>query len=131
MLAQLIHFLNEAGAKTITLDILLNSPQPGDEELSSAISSHGNVIAATQIVHNQPHDPTSLFVAGTMPYLEMDASNNRQMMTGYANVYQEEPIFFGDTMVTRGYTLFRERNTYLPSPPGKMLNRQSKESCSP
>ena len=107
MLAQLVHFLNAAGAKTITLDVLLNTPQSGDEELASALSSHGNVIAATQIVHNQPHDPTSLFVAGTTPALEMDSSNNRQMMTGYANVYQEEPIFFGDTMVTRGVTLFR------------------------
>ena len=114
MLVQLINFLDEAGAKTITLDVLLNTPQPGDEELSSAISSHGNVIAATQIVHNQPHDPTSLFVAGTMPYLEMDGSYNRQMVTGYANVYQEEPIFFGDTMVTRGVHPF-QRAEYLSS----------------
>ena len=47
LLAELVRFLDAAGARVIVLDILLDLPAAGDDVLAAAAASHGAVIGAS------------------------------------------------------------------------------------
>lgn len=66
-LARVVRQLNQAGARTILLDILLDTPTEGDDKLAAAIKEAGNVVIPCRITSTlQGHEtlrlPQEMFV---------------------------------------------------------------------
>ncbi len=96
LLAELVRFLDEAGAAVIVLDILLDHPEVGDDELARAARAHGAVVGAERFTITDPSTGRE-FVAGTTPAL-VDAVEG-----GIANFQQEQMRLLsrGDMLVRR------------------------------
>ncbi len=54
LLAEVVRLLDQAGARVIVLDFLLETPAPGDEALAGAAAAHGRVVAAERYVLTDP-----------------------------------------------------------------------------
>jgi CHASE2 domain-containing sensor protein len=102
MLAQLVSLLDEAGAKTIVLDVLLDSPQDGDDALATAALTHGAVIGAEQTIINQPRTGR-LFSKGITPTLR--GQEAPIIFPAQANLFFTEPILFTGELIFRGVHL--------------------------
>jgi len=100
LLAELVRFLDAAGASVVVLDILLDRPAPGDDALAAAIRDHGAVIVAERIALSQPGSGRE-FAAGPAPGLG-------DVATGFANLQEEESaLFSGGDMLVRSAPLAR------------------------
>ncbi len=101
LLAGYVRFLDEAGARVVVLDFLLDRPAAGDDELAVAAVSHGAVISAEQFVLTD-HSSGREFVPGTTPGLG-DA-----IFGGLANFQQEQNrLFSSSAMLARRAPLVR------------------------
>lgn len=101
MLAGFVRFLDEAGARVVVLDFLLDRPAPGDNELAAAAQGHGAVISAEQFVLTD-HASGREFVPGTTPGL------GNAIFGGLANFQQEQNrLFSSSAMLARRSPLVR------------------------
>jgi CHASE2 domain-containing sensor protein len=110
MLAELVRFLDAAGASVIVLDILLDRPAPGDDALAAAAQAHGAVVGAERIALSQPGSGHE-FAAGPTPALG-------EFATGFANLQEEENALFsgGDLLVRRAPLVRRVARARLAGP---------------
>ena len=94
LLAELIQFLDAAGARVIVLDLLLDSPQPGDDALAAAAKAHGAVVAAERF-HIGSGGSVTAFAPATVAPLD------EAVVAGFANLEQEESTLFSEEMLVR------------------------------
>lgn len=102
LLAELVGILEEVGAKTIVLDVLLTSSEQGDDLLAMAAQKHGAVIGAEQSVIDQPRN-RRLFAAGITP--ELQGTKTPIIHSAHANLFFTEPILFTGDLIFRGVPL--------------------------
>lgn len=110
LLAKLIDILDEAGARTIVLDVLLDGHTDNDELLMHAAQKHGSVIGAEQSIVNQPRTGR-LFAKGISPTLQN--ADHTAIYPAQANLFFTEPLLFTGDMIFRGVHLvqFYQRST--------------------
>lgn len=91
LLATLVRFADEAGARTIVLDVLLDRPTHGadmtaggDEALQAAVERHGRVVGAVRYVAGPAFGIP--FVNGPPPVLA------RSLLPAFANLVGERPL---------------------------------------
>ncbi len=99
MLAELISILDQAGARTIVLDVLLDDVQEGDQLLAEVSRKHGAVIGAEKMMVNQPRTGR-LFAKGLNPILH--GGEQPAIYAGHANLFFTEPLLFTGDHVFRG-----------------------------
>lgn len=99
LLAEIVRFLDRAGADVIVLDVLLDRPEPGDAELAAAAKAHGAVVAAERYVLTEPATDLQ-FQAGVNP------AYAGSLAGGFANLYQRTTILSQDLLV-RGAPLVK------------------------
>ncbi len=105
LLGELVRFCDAAGAEIVVLDILLDRPAPGDESLVAAIRETGMpTVGALRFVVTDPESGAE-FAAGLVPALE-DA-----VVPGFANLQEEEPWLFSETLLVRRAPLVRTVST--------------------
>jgi len=100
LLAELVRFLDAAGARVIVLDILLDLPAAGDDVLAAAAASHGAVIGAERFGVTEPRSGRE-FAAGITPDLAA------VMGSGFANLHEEERSLFSGALLARKAPLVR------------------------
>jgi CHASE2 domain-containing sensor protein len=100
LLATLITTLDEAGARTIVLDVLLDTPQEGDGALAEAIARHGAVVAAEQVQANQPRSSIG-HAKGPSPSIGT-IGVTPGVQAAHANLVTEEPVLFTGHQIVRG-----------------------------
>jgi CHASE2 domain-containing sensor protein len=93
LLAELVGFLDEAGATVVALDFLLDRPAPGDDALIAAARAHGAVLCAERFVADEPGRGRR-FVPGTPPDLAA------AIPAGFTN-FEEESSFWGGALLVR------------------------------
>lgn len=102
MLAQVVRFLDAAGAEVVVLDVLLDQPADGDAELLAAAEAFdGVVIAAERFVETEPKSG-ALFQAGIADGF------GGAIQGGFANLQVEEPWLFSDAQLVRRAPLVQE-----------------------
>jgi CHASE2 domain-containing sensor protein len=101
MLAEIVTFLHEAGARVIVLDVLLDQPATGDVALAAAAAAHGAVVGAEMFSITEPTSGLE-FVAGASPTL------GATLVPAIANLQVEEPLLFSGQMVVRRTPLLRK-----------------------
>ncbi len=96
LLAELVGFVDAAGASVVVLDILLDRPAEGDERVAAAAREHGAVIGAERFVVSEPGRGRE-FAAGPA------AAYGDTLATGFANLHEEQHALFssGDLLVRR------------------------------
>ncbi len=89
LLAVLVAFLQSAGAKVVVLDVLTDTPAPGDDALLAAVVAHGRVVAAERFTVGDavPFAPASVLGHTVVP--------------AYANLGQEETTLFSGELRVR------------------------------
>ncbi len=102
LLAVLVSALNDAGARTIVLDVLLDSPQENDDALAEAATKHGAVIGAEQSTVTQPRTGR-LFAKGITPTLR--GYDTPAIYPAQANLFFTEPMLFTGDLIFRGVHL--------------------------
>ncbi|MCO4744359.1 MAG: CHASE2 domain-containing protein [Proteobacteria bacterium] len=101
LLAEVVSFLDAAGAEVVVLDFLLDRPAPGDDALATAAQTHGGVVVAERYGLAEPGTRVE-FVPGTVPVLEPVT------LQGVANFQLESPTVFSGESVVRRVPLVRE-----------------------
>lgn len=99
LLAEIVRFLDQAGADVIVLDVLLDRPQPDDALLAAASRDHGSVIAAERYVLSEP-------AAGIHFQPGVARAYDGAIAGGFANLYQRTTILSQDLLV-RGAPLVK------------------------
>lgn len=94
LLAELVHFLDEAGASVVVLDFLLDRPTEDDALLAAAAAEHGAVLAAERFTVTEPASGR-VFTPGIPPTLEAT------MGSGFANFQEEGNTLFGSASLVR------------------------------
>jgi len=108
--AELVRFLDAAGASVIVLDFLLDTPAEGDDLLAAAARSHGAVLAAERLEVTDPASGQE-FVAGLSPTLVED------LHAGFANFQEEQHTLFSQELLVRSVPLVRVVNrSHLSGP---------------
>ena len=93
LLARLVHFLDEAGARVVVLDVLLEETAESDDLLAAAGRAHGSVVAAERFRVSGP-STNSEFQVG------LNSSYDGAIFGGFANLQLEEQMLFqGDALV--------------------------------
>lgn len=100
LLAEVVQFLDAAGANVIVLDFLLDRPTSSDEKLAKAAAQHGAVLLAERYQLAEPGTGVE-FVAGTTPELV------ESTVQGLANFQLESPTVFSGESVVRRVPLVR------------------------
>jgi len=116
LLAELVRFLDEAGARVVVLDFLLDRPAAGDDELIAAARAHGAVVSAERFTVSEPVTGRE-FVRGTAPTL------STAIAAGVANFQEEQNQLFpkGDLLVRRAPLVRRVARASLSGAwPGNM-----------
>ncbi|MCB9677298.1 MAG: CHASE2 domain-containing protein [Alphaproteobacteria bacterium] len=99
LLAEVVRFLDEAGARVIVLDILLDQPAEDDLVLAEAARRHGAVVAAERYILTEP--ATGLqFQRGLVPAYDGAVAG------GFANLHLQTTILSEDLLV-RGTPLVK------------------------
>ena len=96
LLAELVRFVDAAGASVVVLDFLLDLPADGDDLLADAAAAHGAVVGAERFVVSDPGSGRE-FAAGPA------AAYGDTVATGFANLHEEQHALFssGDLLVRR------------------------------
>ncbi len=105
LLAELVRFADQAGASVIVLDVMMETPEDGDDALARAVAqATAPVVSATRFV---PTAPTSKreFQPGLSPTLGQD------IHPGFANLQVEQPWLFADAQLVRHAPLVRQVST--------------------
>ncbi len=102
LLAELVNTLHDAGARTIVLDVLLDSSQQNDDALAEAAIKHGAVIGAEQSAVTQPRTGR-LFAKGITPTLK--GLDTPAIYPAQANLFFTEPMLFTGDLIFRGVHL--------------------------
>lgn len=97
LLAWLVETCAAAGARVIVLDVLLDRPAPGDDELAQAARAHGAVISAERFVSTDPDSPP--FAAGTTLTLQDTIGG------APANLVEQEGRLFSGALQVRALPL--------------------------
>ena len=100
LLAELVRFLDAAGARVIVLDILMDRPAEGDAQLASAAEAHGAVICAERFALTDPAAGRE-FAAGIAVPLA------GSLGAGFANLHEEERSLFSGALLARKAPLVR------------------------
>jgi CHASE2 domain-containing sensor protein len=100
LLAELVTFLDAAGASVVVLDFLIAQPAPGDALLAAASVKHGSVIAAERFEITEPASGR-VFTPGIPPILES------AMGSGFANFQEEPSSWLGSELLVRRLPLLR------------------------
>jgi len=103
LVAELVRFLDAAGADVVVLDLLLDTPQEGDDRLAAAARAHGAVLAAERLEITDPSSGQE-FVAGLSPTLMEDLHG------GFANFQEEQNTLFSRELLVRRIPLVRVAN---------------------
>ncbi len=85
LLAQVVRFLDAAGARVVVLDFLLDTDREGDALLAEAARAHGTVLGAERFRLADPATGREL-QAGLSPALA------DQLAGGFANLQEEVPL---------------------------------------
>lgn len=105
LLGELVRFCAAAGAEVVVLDVLLDRPEDGDEALVAAIEETGMpVVGAVRFMLTDPESGAE-FAPGLSPSLE------GAVVAGFANLQEEEPYLFSETMLVRKAPLTRRVGT--------------------
>jgi len=99
LLAEVVRFLDEAGAEVVVLDILLDRPAPADALLADASRAHGAVIAAERYVLTEP-------ATGLQFQPGLVADYDGAVAGGFANLHQQTTLLSEDLLV-RGTPLVK------------------------
>jgi CHASE2 domain-containing sensor protein len=96
LLAELVRFVDAAGASVVVLDFLLDRPCEDDALLAAAARDHGAVVGAERFVVSDP-DSGREFAAGPA------AGFGDAIASGFANLHEEQHALFssGDLLVRR------------------------------
>ncbi len=89
LLAVLVSFLQAAGAEVVVLDVLTDTPAPGDDALLAAVVAHGRVVAAERFT-----------VGDAVPFAPASVLGNT-VVPAYANLGQEETTLFSGELRVR------------------------------
>ena len=100
LLAELVTFLDAAGASVVVLDFLMDQPATGDDLLAAASLTHGSVIAAERFEITEPASGR-VFTPGIPPVLES------AMGSGFANFQEEPSTWLGSELLVRRLPLLR------------------------
>jgi hypothetical protein len=127
MLAELVQALDEGGARTIVMDVMLDTPQKADGLLEEAARAHGAVIAAERAEVNQPQSSRK-FAAGIVPSLSLPTLDGRAaaIQSAHANLFLEEPVLLTGQQIVRGVppVLFYQRASLTGPGPTTSLGSQ-------
>ncbi len=96
LLAELVRFVDAAGASVVVLDFLLDRPSEDDDLLAAAARDHGAVVGAERFVVSEPGSGRE-FAAGPA------VGFGDAVATGFANLHEEQHALFssGDLLVRR------------------------------
>lgn len=100
LLAEVVRFLDRAGARVIVLDILLDRPEPHDELLADAARSHGAVVGAERYVLSEPASGLHFQPGLVQAY-------DGAVAGGFANLFQRTSLLSQDLLV-RGAPMVRQ-----------------------
>ncbi|MES2643114.1 MAG: CHASE2 domain-containing protein [Myxococcota bacterium] len=125
MLAELVRFLQAAGAKTVVLDILTDVPAPDDDLLRAAIEAHGRVAVAERFSPGIAGDPVP-FAAGSV--------FGEVALAAFANLGMEEQTLFSGEMAVRAVPLVQavaRARLLAPFPAGLVGGWQDDDAPTP
>ena len=95
MLGQIVRFLDAAGAQVVVLDVLLDQPAEGDQQLLAAAEAFpGTVVAAERFVETEPK-------SGALFQAAISDGFGGTIQGGFANLQVEEPWLFSDAQLVR------------------------------
>lgn len=100
LLAEVVRFLDAAGARVVVLDILLDRPEVGDDLLAEVSARHGAVVAAERYVLTEP-------ATGLQFQPGLVSAYDNTVVGGFANLQLQTTILSEDLLV-RGTPLVKQ-----------------------
>ncbi len=125
MLAEIVRFLQAAGARVVVLDILTDQPATGDDALVASVQAHGRVVAAERVSPGRADDVSPVAPATVLGEVALPA---------YANLGLEEQTLFSGQMTVRAVPLVTSVSRARlsgPFPTGLVGGFQDDESPAP